>query len=74
MNEQTTDSGIFSSGRTRRDVLRTAGAVALGAMSPGRSPPAPARRTPGPAGPPAPADRGTGGDVHRADHASCPAT
>ena len=55
MNEQSPDLGIFSSPRTRRDVLRTAGAVALGAMVAGPLAACASEEDAGPGGPAAPA-------------------
>ena len=55
MDEQTFDPGIFGSARTRRDLLRTAGAVALGAMVAGPLAACASEEDAGPGGPAAPA-------------------
>ena len=54
MNEQLPDPGLLGAGRTRRDVLRTAGALALGAMAAGPLAACASEEDAGPGGPAAP--------------------
>ena len=54
MNEKLPELSMFSSGRTRRDVLRAAGAVALGAMIGGPLAACASEEDAGPGGPAAP--------------------
>jgi ABC-type glycerol-3-phosphate transport system substrate-binding protein len=54
MNEQLPDPGLLGAGHTRRDVLRTAGALALGAMAAGPLAACASEEDAGPGGPAAP--------------------
>jgi ABC-type glycerol-3-phosphate transport system substrate-binding protein len=54
MNEQLPDPGLLGAGRSRRDVLRTAGALALGAMAAGPLAACASEEDAGPGGPAAP--------------------